>query len=624
MSRRSVRPRTVGGPGARHRSVRPLAAVLTVPAVLAALGAGPGLPSANAATAAVIGATVPDPVNVVYGVQQDGGKIVSTSVTPLGKDAFGTTDVRPKAVKEVAPRTPPRVQPELRDLVAASDPSRPVEVLATFRSSFDLPLFPMPELGEGRGSETNKLRLAQAERLVAEVRAKRAESYAPQLALVEKAGGKVLDTYWLIQGVRAVVPAGSLEVLLQDGDLQYLEIADDLAKPPADANPDNDLEDARQQIASDPYFNLGQTSGWIGLLDTGVRTTHDVFNTPDHISVTTDLTGDGDPTDQCNHGTASAGLITGNDRLGAAWRGVSAITLDSFDIYGNDCLVGSAAVVDGFEEAVSWLDKVIVAEVQLNAAETGAAAAAADAAFDTGSVVVAANGNFGPAASTVRSPGNAHKALGIGAADLQTDALMNYSGRGPTADGRYKPDLVLPTNIETARSSSDTALGSFGGTSAATPVAGGAVALMRNWMRGGVGSIDAGHVYSHAILGGQTVWPFDNNTGAGPFVLGTGGNAWWGKVDVTQGGTVEIPIAVAAGKTRYEGALWWPEGTSTHNDVDLALVSPTGAVLDSSVSGVSVFERARVDGLTAGTWKLRITGFSVTGSQTVYWSARTR
>ena len=81
-------------------------------------------------------------------------------------------------------------------------------------------------------------------------------------------------------------------------------------------------------------------------------------------------------------------------------------------------------------------------------------------------------------------------------------------------------------------------------------------------MRGGTGSIDAGHVYSHMILGGQTTYPFNNNTGAGPFVLGTGGHAFWGKTNVTNGGRVDINIPVAAGKTKFEGSLWWPEGRS--------------------------------------------------------------
>ena len=144
-------------------------------------------------------------------------------------------------------------------------------------------------------------------------------------------------------------------------------------------------------------------------------------------------------------------------------------------------------------------------------------------------------------------------------------------------------------------------------------------------MRGGVGSIDAGHVYSHMILGGQTAWPFNNNTGAGPFRLGTGGHAYWGKTNIGNGSRVDIPIYIPAGKTRFEGALWWPEATSGHNDVDLELIAPDGSVRDASVSVVSVFERATVSsGVYAGTWKLRIKGYSVSGTQKTFWSARTR
>ena len=183
-----------------------------------------------------------------------------------------------------------------------------------------------------------------------------------------------------------------------------------------------------------------------------------------------------------------------------------------------------------------------MAEIQLNASETSASSTAADAAFNAGSVVIAANGNFGQAAPAPSArPATPTRRSASAPPTSRPTLLMDYSGRGPSADGRYKPDLVFPTNIETARSGSDTALGSFGGTSAATPVSGGAAALLRNWMRGGTGSIDAGHVYSHMILGGQTTYPFNNNTGAGPFVLGTGGHAFWGKTNVTNGGRVDIP-----------------------------------------------------------------------------------
>ena len=567
-----------------------------------------------------------DPENVIYSAEFEDGKIVRSGQTPLGKEAFGRAEIKEKTVKETTLPPQGKIQPELLDLIAGGgDPHQPVEVVVNYRDPITVPEFPMPVLDEDRSSPRNQELLKQAEGIVESLKSERAGLYKRQAAELEQFGGKVLDTYWLVQGVHASLPLESIRKLADSDEIEYLELADGAAKPPADANPANDMDDARAQIFSDPYFNLGQTSGWIGLLDTGVRTTHVLFNSPDHIAIASDLTGDGDPSDQCGHGTSSAAEITGNARLGNAYRGVSAIAVDSWDIYGNDCLVGSAHTVSGFQQAVLWLDKVIVAEIQLNAGEASASSTAADNAFNAGSVVIAANGNFGPAAGTVRSPGNAHKAIGIGAADLQTDALMGYSGRGPSTDGRYKPDLVFPTNSETGSSASDTALGVFTGTSAATPVAGGAAALLRNWMRGGVGSIDAGHVYSHMILGGQTTFPFNNNTGAGAFVLGTGGNAWWGKTTVANGARVDIPISVTAGKTLFEGSLWWPEGTVGHNDIDLELIAPDGTVRASSWSGVSVFERASVrSGLYPGTWKLRMKGYSVSGNPTVFWSARTR
>ena len=79
------------------------------------------------------------------------------------------------------------------------------------------------------------------------------------------------------------------------------------------------------------------------------------------------------------------------------------------------------------------------------------------------------------------SPGSAHKVIGVGSVDVQTLALAPTQSRGPTADGRIKPDLQAPTNTETASNASDTALRVFNGTSGATPYAGGAAALARKY-----------------------------------------------------------------------------------------------------------------------------------------------
>jgi subtilisin family serine protease len=211
---------------------------------------------------------------------------------------------------------------------------------------------------------------------------------------------------------------------------------------------------------------------------------------------------------------------------------------------------------------------------------------------------------------------------------VQSQVTGYYQSCGPTLDNRIKPDIQAPTNTETASNVSDTSLQVFTGTSGATPYAGGAAALLRERLRGSNSSLDPGQVYSHLILSGRQPL-FDNNTGVGViFLPPVNGTEWFGKVSVANGATIDIPLNILAGGSlnNLNGALWWPETIEqTHNDIDLYLVDPSGTERVSSLSGPSVFERARVDGtITTGSWKLRIRGYSVTGSQTVYWSAHVR
>ena len=77
---------------------------------------------------------------------------------------------------------------------------------------------------------------------------------------------------------------------------------------------------------------------------------------------------------------------------------------------------------------------------------------------------------------SISAPADAASALTVGAVDILTPtAIEDFSSRGPTEDGRVKPDLVGPDQVSTATYSPH----AFGGTSAATPHVAGAAALVK-------------------------------------------------------------------------------------------------------------------------------------------------
>ena len=116
---------------------------------------------------------------------------------------------------------------------------------------------------------------------------------------------------------------------------------------------------------------------------------------------------------------------------------------------------------------------------------TDALSVLCDAAVAQGVVLCVAAGNAGPGASTVGSPGCAKTVITVGAT-TKSDQVASFSSRGPTSDGRIKPDVCFPgANIVACRASG-TSMGtpinawytSASGTSMATPHATGACALL--------------------------------------------------------------------------------------------------------------------------------------------------
>jgi len=95
-----------------------------------------------------------------------------------------------------------------------------------------------------------------------------------------------------------------------------------------------------------------------------------------------------------------------------------------------------------------------------------------------GIVVCNAMGNSGPSASTLMAPADAHDILAVGAVN-GSGTIANFSSRGPTADGRIKPE-VCARGVSTWSSSatSDSSYTSVNGTSLSTPLVAGAACLM--------------------------------------------------------------------------------------------------------------------------------------------------
>ncbi len=575
----------------------------------------------------------------------ENGRVISRTSEPIPPaEVMEEFDLEPKFDEAEALSTPAdKIHPELREKIELGDASSREQVIVNFRSSLKIPRLPDLVPGQRRTSRANRAVLLQTAEMVDKIKDQRGVTNRKRMREMRRRYQlKFERSFWLTDAMIVNMPLGLMNDLAKRPDVLYImpRVIDNPPPPPiGDGNSSNDVVDGRERMLSDAYFNLGLTSEYIALIDTGIRFSHVQFNNPLRYGYLLDCVyglqydcSGGRPADYLNHGTSAAAILSANSNQGNDYRGVTAMTVDSIRVYTDSNSLDVEAAIRGIEQAVYSLhDRVIVINVQANNLPSSSPlSTAADDAFDAGAVVIAANGNTTSGQSTVTSPGNAHKVISVGAVDVVNMTTWPTQTTGPADDKRIKPDLQAPTNVETASNASDEALrNGFGATSGATPFAGGVAALFRAWLdkNNGAASVDPGEVYVYMILSGQIPfsWPdFSNTTGVGPIVMPTSGTTYASRVTFTATGQVfDIPINVTGG-TRLDAAIWWPENyDQTHNDIDLRLIDPSGVERAFSRSGPSIFERARYDGtLTSGTWKLRISGFAVPSSpQTVYYAA---
>ncbi len=103
---------------------------------------------------------------------------------------------------------------------------------------------------------------------------------------------------------------------------------------------------------------------------------------------------------------------------------------------------------------------------------------ASDIAAGKGILVVNSAGNSGSAASTLMMPADGDSVLTVGAVDFD-GIISSFSSRGPTGDGRIKPDVCAPgVSVYVAGTASASAYVNSSGTSFSCPLTAGAAALL--------------------------------------------------------------------------------------------------------------------------------------------------
>ena len=193
------------------------------------------------------------------------------------------------------------------------------------------------------------------------------------------------------------------------------------------------------------------------------------------------------PYDDNGHGTLVAGVVLGSGRQKRNLQGVAPqAALVAFKVL-NDS--GSGSISDSIaaiDETIARKNEFNIRVINMSLAVSGSSSGrdafsvAANRAVSFGIVVVVAAGNDGPEERTIGSPSAASRVITVGAGADHGERgffLADFSGRGPTADGRVKPDIWAPgVRIQSTRSRGG--YQSASGTSFAAPFVAGVVALM--------------------------------------------------------------------------------------------------------------------------------------------------
>jgi serine protease AprX len=344
-------------------------------------------------------------------------------------------------------------------------------------------------------------------------------------------GGALQHNLPAINGGAFTVKGSALKALAKDPDVAYIS-------PDRTVRATATVTDYYDQAVLAPYaWSRSLTGSGVGVavIDSGINSGRDFTlanGTGSRIVYNQNFAnGQNTVIDQYGHGTHVAGILAGNGQNshGASFRktfigvadNVNLINLRVLDQNGSG---RDSAVIAAIQKAISLKSKYNIRVINLSlgrpvyeSSKLDPLCQAVESAWKAGIVVVVAAGNEGRNNSahtdgygTITAPGNDPYVITVGAmkpmgtTTRADDLIASYSSKGPTLyDHVVKPDIVAPgnmavsvlastnatlikaypKNIVALSSYSTNAKGassyfSLSGTSMATPVVSGAVALL--------------------------------------------------------------------------------------------------------------------------------------------------
>lgn len=241
----------------------------------------------------------------------------------------------------------------------------------------------------------------------------------------------------MVRAFSLALPAGKVMDLTKEPWVERLEL---------DRKVYASLDRSVPLIGADRVWeeNLKGRQVRIAIVDTGIDKYH-----PDlmgRVVATEDFTLEGFA-DLNGHGTHVAGIATGNGKgLEGKYTGVAPEALIlAAKVLKADGSGRMSDVMAGVEWAVEMGADIINLSLGAPGPSDGtdALSETCDAVVAQGVVVCVAAGNDGPDRRSIGSPGAARRAITVGACTKE-EQVPDFSSRGPTADGRTKPDLVAP------------------------------------------------------------------------------------------------------------------------------------------------------------------------------------